>query len=168
MTGKCLCTFLFPNEIHSICASSFSTTIYCGTDTGVIFVVPLRTLTTQVNWLIRLSTSNLAFSFHSLVIINIKIQRLQLIIPTPNNWFIISIDIEICERWRFVKLAIVSSRGAVISLRLSGDEQLLYSGSLDKDCAMWDLSSGQVRFKKSCSSTKKNTNYARFYPSIYS
>ncbi|CAF3404922.1 unnamed protein product [Rotaria sp. Silwood1] len=40
-------TFLFPNEIRSICASSFSITIYCGTDTGTIFIVPLRTLTIQ-------------------------------------------------------------------------------------------------------------------------
>jgi WD40 repeat protein len=43
-------------------------------------------------------------------------------------------------------------RGSVVSVRLSADEQILYSGSLDKDCVMWDLSSGQIRFKKSCSS----------------
>ncbi|CAF3300951.1 unnamed protein product [Rotaria sp. Silwood2] len=43
----CLCTFLFPNEIHSICVSSFSKTIYCGTDIGTIFIVPLRRLLTQ-------------------------------------------------------------------------------------------------------------------------
>lgn len=46
-------------------------------------------------------------------------------------------------------------RGSVISLQLSADEQILYSGSLDKDCVMWDLSSGQIRFKKSCTSMKK-------------
>ncbi|CAF4151717.1 unnamed protein product, partial [Rotaria sp. Silwood2] len=47
ITGTCLCTFLFPNEIHSICVSSFSKTIYCGTDMGTIFIVPLRRLLTQ-------------------------------------------------------------------------------------------------------------------------
>ncbi|CAF4277314.1 unnamed protein product, partial [Rotaria sordida] len=46
---KYLWTFLFPNEIHSICASSFSTTIYHGTDIGTSFIVSLRTLTIQVN-----------------------------------------------------------------------------------------------------------------------
>ncbi len=46
----------------------------------------------------------------------------------------------------------MSFRGSVISIRLSADEQILYSGSLDKDCVMWDLSSGQIRFKKSCAS----------------
>lgn len=54
-----------------------------------------------------------------------------------------------------------SFRGTVIALQLSADEQLLYSGSLDKDCVMWDLSSGQVRFKKSCSSPITNILVAK-------
>ncbi|CAF3411437.1 unnamed protein product, partial [Rotaria sp. Silwood2] len=51
--------------------------------------------------------------------------------------------------------------GSVISLRLSSDEQILYSGSLDKHCVMWDLSSGQIRFKKSCSSPITNILLAK-------
>ncbi|CAF3429504.1 unnamed protein product [Rotaria sp. Silwood1] len=117
VTGKCLCTFLFPNEIHSICASSFSTTIYCGTDTGTIFIVPLQTLTTQFG--------------------GIQHQNPTITIDNNNS------------------KQLNHHQGSVISLRLSADEQILYSGSLDKDCVMWDLSSGQIRFKKSCSSRKR-------------
>jgi len=123
VTGKCLCTFLFPNEIHSICASSFSTTIYCGTDIGSIFIVPLRTLTTQFG----------GFQHQN---------------PT------ITIDNNNSKQ-------LIHHQGSVISLRLSADEQILYSGSLDKDCVMWDLSSGQIRFKKSCSSPITNILLAK-------
>jgi len=123
ITGKCLCTFLFPNEIHSICASSFSTTIYCGTDLGTIFIVPLRTLTTQFG----------------------EFQHQN---PT------ITIDDNNSKQ-------LIHHQGSVISLRLSADEQILYSGSLDKDCAMWDLSSGQIRFKKSCPSPITNILLAK-------
>ncbi|CAF2052944.1 unnamed protein product [Rotaria magnacalcarata] len=123
VTGKCLCTFLFPNEIHSICASSFSTTVYCGTDVGTIFIVSLRTLTTQFG----------------------EFQHQNPTITIDNN----------------NSKQLIHHQGSVISLRLSADEQLLYSGGLDKDCAMWDLSSGQIRFKKSCSSSITNILLAK-------
>ncbi|CAF1111546.1 unnamed protein product [Adineta steineri] len=123
ITGKCLCTFLFPNEIHSICASSFATTIYCGTDVGTIFSVPLRTLTTQFGGFLHQN-------------------------PT------ITIDSNNSKQF-------VHHQGSVVALRLSADEQILYSGSLDKDCVMWDLSSGQIRFKKSCSSSITNILLAK-------
>ncbi|CAF4285619.1 unnamed protein product, partial [Adineta steineri] len=55
----------------------------------------------------------------------------------------------------------VHHQGSVVALRLSADEQILYSGSLDKDCVMWDLSSGQIRFKKSCSSSITNILLAK-------
>ncbi|CAF3398289.1 unnamed protein product [Rotaria socialis] len=123
VTGKCLCTFLFPNEIHSICASSFSTTVYCGTDVGTIFIVSLRTLTTQFG----------------------EFQHQNPTITIDNN----------------NSKQLIHHQGSVISLRLSADEQILYSGGLDKDCAMWDLSSGQIRFKKSCSSPITNILLAK-------
>jgi len=124
VTGKCLCTFLFPNEIHSVCVSSLSATLYCGTDIGAIFIVPLQTLTThQIGGLQQLSTT--------IAIDNTNSKQL------------------------------IHHQGSVTILRLSTDEQFLYSGGFDKDFVMWDLASGQIRFKKSFPSPITNILLAK-------
>ncbi|CAF4295139.1 unnamed protein product, partial [Rotaria magnacalcarata] len=67
------------------------------TDVGTIFIVSLRTLTTQFG----------------------EFQHQNPTITIDNN----------------NSKQLIHHQGSVISLRLSADEQLLYSGGLDKDCA---------------------------------
>ncbi|CAF4909514.1 unnamed protein product, partial [Rotaria sp. Silwood2] len=44
---------------------------------------------------------------------------------------------------------LIHHHDSVISLQLSADEQMLYSGSLDKDCIWWSLPTRQICFKNS-------------------